>query len=93
MDFPVGSEKSERPGISPLHPLGFSLQDAGQAALVPDTLLWASRVGRQRCLPTQTPLKLWSLGVQGLNCRFLFCKYLTLSDLHGVDCIHRSCVL
>ena len=54
MDFPVGSEKSERPGISPLHPLGFSLQDAGQAALVPDTLLWASRVGRQRCLPTQT---------------------------------------
>ncbi|CAM9675577.1 unnamed protein product [Rangifer tarandus platyrhynchus] len=28
--------------------------DAGRAALVPDTLPWASRVGRRRCLPTQT---------------------------------------
>ena len=54
VDFPVGSEKSEQLGISPLRPLAFSLQDAGQAALVPHTLLWASRVGHQRCLLTQT---------------------------------------
>ncbi|XFF86445.1 hypothetical protein AB1E18_012664 [Capra hircus] len=33
--------------------------DAGQAVLVPDTLLWASRVGRRHCLPMQTHRGPW----------------------------------
>lgn len=62
------------------------------------SLLWALRAGRRRRLPTQTcrlgpPTSVGVGGGEGLSCRFLFLKHLTLSDVRGVNRINRSCFL